>query len=386
MLPLLLLVSLAAQEVSPGFRHFYNLDFDAAMEEFERNAASDPSKPEAWNNIAHTVLYSEMFRNGALESEMVSGTNSFLRREGLNPSPANQKKFADAVARSISLCEERLKKNERDKDALYAIGVAYAIKANYDFLVRKAWSDALSAAGKAHKYHERATDVDPEFIDALMIQGVHQYVVGSLPRTIRFLGFFIGIRGDRVKGIEMLKKVEIYGKRNRIDAQLLLATIYRRERRPAEAIPLLSTLGDRFPRNFLMQFELSQMYADLGDKSRALAILDLIDERRARNESGYERLSKERAAYARGNLLFWYQDFNDALAAIKVATANPAQLNLATAALAWMRQGQICDSLGNRSEALAAYQKAIATAPNSDIAKESKGYRSKPYRRIDTRS
>lgn len=376
-------VLLNAQEIPPGYQHFYNLDFDLALADFERQAAADPNNPESYNHIAHTILYAEMLRNGALESELVTGTNSFLRREGLHPTAESQQKFADSVARSISICEERLRKDEKDKQALYAIGVAYGLKANYDFLVRKAWSDALGSASKARKYHEKATEIDPEFIDALLVQGVHQYVVGSLPRTLRFIGFFMGFRGDRTKGIEMLKKVEIYGKTNRVDAQIVLATIYRRERRPAEAIPLLSTLSDRFPRNYLLPFEMVQMYADLGDREHAIAVLDQIEEKRVKKQHGFERVPQERVAYARGNFLFWYRDFPAALQSMKTATAGVAKLNLATAVLAWMRLGQIHDMLGQRKDAIAAYDKAIELAPKSEAGKESKGYKSKAYRRVD---
>ena len=371
----------AAQDVSSGYRHFYNLDFPQALEEFEREAAKAPGDPEVYNHIAHTILYHEMFRNGALETEMVAGSNAFLKREAVQPSGADQKKFSDAVSTAMSICEARLRSNEKDKEALYALGVAHGLKANYDFLVRKAWSDALSGAGKARKFHEKVTAIDPEFSDALLVQGVHQYVVGSLPRTVRFFGFFVGFRGDRAKGVEMLRKVEIFGQRNRLDAQVLLAAIYRREKRQSEAIPLLSVLGDRFPRNFLLQFELAQMYADLGDKGRSVAILDQIEAHRVGRRNGFERISRERVAFARGNLLFWYRDLDPALASMKIATAGAAQLNLGTGVLAWMRLGQISDLRGERAEAVAAYRKAMDFAPGSEVAKEAKGYGKSAYRR-----
>lgn len=381
MLAAAVLLLYAAQDLPPGYQHFYNLDFGPALAEFERQAAANPNDPEAHNHIAHTILYAEMFRNGALESEMVSGTNAFLRREGLQPSKADRERFASAIETSIRLCEDRIRRDEKDKDAYYALGVAYGLRANYDFLVNKAWSDALSAAGKARKQHEKVTEIDPEFVDAYLTQGIHQYVVGSLPKTIRFFGFFIGFRGDREKGIELLRKVEIYGRRNRIDAEIMLAAIYRREKKPEFAIPLLAVLSQRFPRNFLLQFELVQMHADLGDKTKALAILDQIEANRTAGRDGFERIAKERVAYARGNLLFWYQELDPALAAMQTATANVARLNLGTGQLAWMRLGQIHDLRNERKQAIDAYDKAIAMAPKSEVAKESKTYKSKPYRR-----
>ena len=50
-----------------------------------------PDSPDAYNHIAQTILYREMFRTGALESELVTGANAFLRREKMNPSARDEK-------------------------------------------------------------------------------------------------------------------------------------------------------------------------------------------------------------------------------------------------------------------------------------------------------
>ncbi|HEY3740958.1 MAG TPA: tetratricopeptide repeat protein, partial [Bryobacteraceae bacterium] len=223
--------------------------------------------------------------------------------------------------------------------------------------------------------------IDPEFVDALLVEGLHEYVVGSMPRGIRWFSFLVGLHGDRAKGIEMLRKVELYGIRNRLDAELLLAVIYRREKRFAEAIPLLSVLSDRFPRNFILKFELAQMYSDLGDQHRALSVLDGIEKLRAAGAPGYGRVPPARVEFARGNLLFWYRDYDQALASMTKATANAHALDLNTGVLAWMRLGQLEDLKGDHAQAVSAYKQAIAFAPKSEAASESKRYISTPYRR-----
>ena len=58
---------------------------------------------------------------------------------------------------------------------------------------------------------------------------------------------------------------------NRYDAKVLLAAIYRREKKSEQALPLLNELIERFPRNFLFRLETVQMYSDLGQKEPALA-------------------------------------------------------------------------------------------------------------------
>ena len=77
----------ATPNLSPGFDHFYNLEYDEALAYFERQSAADPANPDLHNHIAQTLLFREMLRIGALESEMVSRNNPFLRRPNMNPSP-----------------------------------------------------------------------------------------------------------------------------------------------------------------------------------------------------------------------------------------------------------------------------------------------------------
>src|SRR5580704_13745822 len=103
---------LAAQNpVDEGWDHFYNLEYDQAIADFERAIAQDPNSPDLHNHLAEAVVFQEMYRNGALESEMVSGNNSLLRRARLNPSATTRTQFLTEVGKSLTLCDARLKKN-----------------------------------------------------------------------------------------------------------------------------------------------------------------------------------------------------------------------------------------------------------------------------------
>ncbi len=86
-----------------------------------------------------------MFRSGALESELVTGSNPFLRREGLNPSKQDDQEFQDSINRALALCDARLQANPNDVQALYAQGVSYGLRGNYHFLVRKAYTRCACA-------------------------------------------------------------------------------------------------------------------------------------------------------------------------------------------------------------------------------------------------
>lgn len=369
--------------IEKGFEHFYNLEYDEAIVAFRQYIAQQPHEPRGYNHLAQSILYREMLRTGALETELVSGNNPFLRRPKMNPSPEDQKEFDDAIRRAMELSQARLKENPRDTRALYTLGVAHGLRANYNFLVRKAWMDALRDATQARKLHNRVTELDPSFVDARLVQGVHEYVVGSLPWHWRTLGFLIGFRGNKETGIQILRQVADKGDVNKLDAKVLLCAIYRRERKPELAVPLIQELISAFPRNYLLYFELAQMYSDLGDKQRALEALARLEQLKNLGAPGFARVQMEKIYFARGNIQFWYRELDEALENIRKAAAHADHLDLNTGVLAWMRLGQIYDLKGRRKEAIEAYRQAIAYAPESDAAKESRRYLSTPYRRPD---
>ena len=96
----LLALPILAQDTpdARGQNHFYNLEYDQALAEFEKAEQQDAQAIGPHNHVAQTLLYREMYRNGALETELVSGNNPFLRRKGLNPSPEIEKRFNDEIA------------------------------------------------------------------------------------------------------------------------------------------------------------------------------------------------------------------------------------------------------------------------------------------------
>jgi tetratricopeptide (TPR) repeat protein len=367
--------------IEKGFDHFYNLEYDAAIAEFESDTVAHPDDPSAWNHLAQAILYQAMYRSGALESQLVTGTNPFLHREKVRITSEDQQRFDGAIAKSLRISKTRLQKNADDPRALGGSGVAYALRANYNFLVRKAWIDALRDATSARKAHKRLCDFEPDNVDARLIPGVYDYVTGSLPWGYRILAFLAGYHGDRERGIHTLETVARQGVLDRVDAQVLLTAIYRREHRAQDAVPLLEDLIQQFPRNHLLRFELVQMYSDVGDEQAARRAIAAIWELHDTDAPGYADLMPEKIDYLEGNFLFWYKDLDPALEHMQKVTAKTSDLDLNTCLMSWMRLGQIYDLKKQRPQAVKAYREVIALAPQSDVARESKGYIDRPYRR-----
>ncbi|MGB9606174.1 MAG: tetratricopeptide repeat protein, partial [Bryobacteraceae bacterium] len=123
--------------------------------------------------------------------------------------------------------------------------------------------------------------------------------------------------------------------------------------------------------------------SEAGDKDRALETLARLEQLRNAGHSGFARVPAEKIYFARGNIQFWYRDFDQALENMRRALERADELDLNTGVLAWLRLGQIYDLKGRRKEAIEAYRQAIAFAPESDAARESRRYLSSPYRRPD---
>lgn len=287
----------------PAFEHFYNLEYDQALVGFVAAAERNPQSADLQNHIAQVILYREMFRAGMLQSQMLTSSNSFLKMPKIEMSAADEQQFTDAIHRAMELAESCLADDPDNATALYALGVSYGLRGNYNFAVRKAYLDALHDMSSARKFHNRVTRIDPALVDAQLTQGVYDYVMGSLPLGWKMLGFLGGLQGNRARGIATLQRVASQGATNRIDAAVLLTVVYRREHRSAEAISLLKPLIAVLPRNYLLRLELAEMYADRSDRDAALDVLDQVEQLRIAHATGYDLLSADLVRQVRERVL-----------------------------------------------------------------------------------
>jgi tetratricopeptide (TPR) repeat protein len=362
-----------------GWDHFYNLEYDPAIADFQRAIAQDPNSPDLHNHLAEAVVFKEMYRNGALESEMVSGNNSLLRRARMNAAPETRAQFLAEVGKCLNLCDARLKKNPNDSTALYAQGIAYGLRSDYFWVIEKSWYDSLRDATSARKAHNRLAELEPDNVDARLVQGLHDYIVGSLPWQYRMLGFLVGFHGDKEKGMRIVQDVAQNGKLDKVDAEIFLCALYRRENHPERAVPIVQDLIRRFPRNYILRLELSVMYSMAGDKVHGLEAVEEAARLKRDHAPGFDRMPWEKIYYQEGSIQFWYRDEDRALENLKKVTAGIENVDLNTGAYTYLRIGQIYDMTHRRPQAVEYYKKAIAYEPQADGAAQSRKYLSNPY-------
>ena len=119
-------------------------------------------------------------------------------------------------------------------------------------------------------------------MDALLVPSAHEYIIGSLPGYLKVMGFLVGLSGDKEKGLAGLRKVAVSGNRTKLEAQVLLALLERREDRPERALPVMRKLATAYPSNHLYRREVVNLLLDMKKKDEARSEISQLSDVRYR--------------------------------------------------------------------------------------------------------
>lgn len=359
-----------------GFDYFYNLDYVHAIKEFELALNAHPEEPAAVNHLLSGVLFQELYRIGALDSELYA-KEGFLKSKQYPSDPKIKERINELTNRALQLSEAKLKTNPNDVDALYQRGVTRGLKSTYTALVEKAWFSALRSAVGARHDHEKVLQLDPNYTDAKMIVGMHNYVIGSVSWAVKVAASIVGLSGSRKKGIQYLYEAANGGGEASVDAKIALALFLRREERYPEAITLVDGMATSYPKNFLMALELANLYNAAGKAPQAIASYEKLLKNA---ESGfYPDAHVEMAWYGLGEAERGQRNFSAAEQAYEKVLSFPKtdpDLRLR----ATLGAGEMCDVLQRRNDALKHYNAIIAQVNDSPQAEQAKKYLKEPYR------
>jgi tetratricopeptide (TPR) repeat protein len=360
-----------------GFEHFYNMEYDAAISAFEKAQAAHPDDPFALNHLLTGVMFKELYRIGALDSELYA-KDDFLTSKQFPIDPKTKAEIKDLMDRAQAASEVRLKANPNDVDALYARGVTRAMRSTYIGLIDKAWFSALRSAIAARHDHERVLELDPAYTDAKFVVGVHQYVVGSLSWAAKVAAAVVGIGGNKQKGIQYLYDAAEHGSETSVDARITLSLFLRREQRYDEAIKLVSGLTDKYPKSFLLALEHANLLNAAGRGPDAIVAYRKLLTTSEKNGTYFEpRL--EQAEWGLGEALRGQKEYPAAAQAYESVgeykNADPELRERATLAA-----GEVYDLMSKRDLAVKRYQQVIAADANSWRADLARKYLKQPYK------
>src|SRR5260370_5548988 len=128
-------------ELSSGFHSLYTQNFMEAREKFDGWEAQHPEEPFGQIAIAASYLFEELYRQGVLSSDFFLNEKRFLHGIEGKPDAARMKSFQDALHRARKLAEERLAKNAKDPEPLFALALARGKEHNAELVRIKAHRD-----------------------------------------------------------------------------------------------------------------------------------------------------------------------------------------------------------------------------------------------------
>jgi len=359
-----------------AFDHFYNMEYERAIPEFERILEKHPDDPFSVNHMLTAVLMRDLYETGGMNTGDYSN-DSFIGHAPRPTDPKIKARIKELVGRAENLEEKELKANPKNADALYCRGVTRAEFAVYTGLIERAWFSALRNAVAARHDHEHVLELDPEYLDAKMVVGTHNYVVGNLPWSIKVAAALAGLSGSKEKGLEYLREVAQGGGENSVDAKVILSLFLRREHKYDEAIGYMQDLTVRYPKNHLFPTEVANLERAAGRLDEAEAMYRKVWQNG--REGKYGNLHYEMAAWGLGELLRSKKELAGAAAAYELVNQAPnpdpdiqQKANLAA--------GEMYDLLQKRELAMKSYETVLAENANSGQADQARRYIRDAYR------
>ena len=351
--------------------HFYNLDYPGAVDRFERFHAAHPGDPQATALLLDAVLFQELYRLDLLDTTFYANDGFLTGRHAVVEDPKTRDRILALADEAIHEADWRLTRNQNDVDALYARGWARSLKCTYIAMVERSYVSGFKLALAAKNDHVRVLQLDPDYIDAKLVVGVYEYVVGALPLPFKLLIGFAGISGSKTRGLEMLTDDGNRGFATSVEARTTIALFLRREARYAEAVKVVQSLRMQYPRDYLFSLEEANLRKDAGEGMAAVAAYrDIL----AANKPGYYSSARmELAFFGLGDALRGQRHFADAAQSYEQAALTPnvgAELKIRSL----LNAGECHDLNGERQPALRDYQMAIDAGPNTSRADTARKY------------
>ena len=339
-----------------AFEHYYNLDYDAAIQDFERIVARHPNDPFALNHLLSAIQVRELYRMGAMNSGDYSNDN-FIGKAHRPADPAQKERIKQLVAQAEKLENDELARDPNNVDMLYARGVTRGQFALYTALIERAWFSALRNAVGARRDHERVLELAPQYTDAKLVVGAHNYVMGNLPLAVKIAAALVGLSGDKEKGLHYLNDAYHANGETSVDAGIVLMVFLRREGRYGESLQIAGALGPRFPRNYLLPLEEGNLLRASGKNGEAEEQYRWVWQNG--REGKYGSLHYEMAAIGLGDLLRGEKKYQAAATAYElvseVAGTDPELLQKAN-----LGAGEMYDQLQKRDLAVKKYEAVVA--------------------------
>jgi tetratricopeptide (TPR) repeat protein len=239
-------------------------------------------------------------------------------------------------------------------------------------MVERGYMAGFKLATAAKDDEVRVLQLDPDYVDAKLVVGVYEYVVGALPWPFKFLIGFAGVTGSKTRGLEMLTDDGNHGPTTSVEARTTIALFLRREGRYKEAIQVILKLKSEYPRDYLFSLEEANLRKDAGEGMVAVDAYRAI--LTANEKAGYFYSPRlELTYFGLGDALRGQRHYAEAAKAYEQA-AGTANVGAELKIRSLLDAGECRDLNGERELAVKDYQAAVDAGPNTSRADTARKY------------
>jgi len=365
-------------QVRAAYEHFYNLDYPAAVAGFEKFHEEHPGDPQATAYLVNVLLFQELYREDLLDTTFYANDGFLTGHHATDEDPKVRDHILSLADEAMREADWRLSKNPNDVDALFARAWVHSLRCTYLAMVERAYGAAFHQSVKAKDDAEHVLKIDPNYVDAKLIDGVYQYVVGALPWPFKLMIGIAGITGSKSTGLALLQDDGNRGVITSVEARTVTALFLRREARYQDAIKVVNGLERQYPHDYLFCLEEANLRKDAGEGMRAVdAYRQIVADN---DKPGYFASTKMELTYfGLGDALRGQRHYAEAAQAYEHA-ANDSGSSPELKVRSFLDAGQCRDLNGERQKAVNDYQAAIAAGPNTSRADQARKGLKNPYK------
>lgn len=364
-------------QVRAGYEKFYNLDYDGALQIFDQVARAHPQEPMAWDYLLVVTIFRELYLQDLLDTTYYAHDSFLSNKRDIRVAPATRARIEELTTRVMQLSDDRLHRNDKDKDALFARSYAKGMHAVFITLVDHSFTGAAKQGLSSRNDAEQILKIDPQYFDAKMAVGIQQFAVASLPRFLRIVIGIVGVSGSKQQGLNLLKESAAHGVVTGIESRTAMSLFLRHDGRYPEALVVQKALSAQYPHNYLFRLEVANLMKDGGVGMPAVHEYEAVIA--DAQKKGYFVDPRLQMAY------FGLADTQRGQNMVKEAAANFVLAATQPNCSDWLRKraqlnaGEMFDLLHDRAQAIHYYQLAASPGGDQSQAGDARKYMNRPY-------
>ncbi len=345
----------------------YRLDYAQAENIFKQLIEEHPDSPVGYGMLSIATWKQLLVAASNLALDDYASPTPFTKSRTYKNITQETQRFRQANDNLLALCEKLLENNPQDTLALYFEGLAYENLAAEAIVITKSRGTVFNYGRKANSVHKKVLKLDPSLIDAQVSIASNEFAKATLPWSIKWLAFLVGIRGDKEQAFERLERIAQKGKYRQLDAQVLLAVLHSWKGDPLKPVAIFQDLREKYPQNFLFDINLAAIHQfNPNDAESALGIYQQLLESLPNKTAGLH----PGEVYLRIGLAYLQLGQHSlALQAFTQVLKEPKG-EIETAPLAYFHMAQIHQQRGEEDQAIEYYQQVLEDSVPQNTLKE----------------